>query len=305
MRLISKIVCGFSFLAAFINLPAFGVLDVNLVIADNDTISIVYRNADVANLPRAFALVVSIDGTGVFTGIKGYKTGESTSVSKGFGIYPARINIASDGTVNNYGSPLADSNDAGVTGTGLGTNKVVLEFGSLYFGDVNAPATSGTLCQLDFTKGTATNITLSTEAVYRGGVILEDGETQIAVHADLCIGGCGPDYCLLSTAPYYSAWVDFGKPACWCYKRQCQCDADGIKSGLYWCYTSDLNILKSAYQKQDAALRGIPNGICADFDHTKSGLYRVYTSDLNQFKQYYQKSIVPECPNTYVNFWTN
>jgi len=156
--------------------PVWAALDVNLVLVDSDTVAVVYAGADVANLPRAFALTVTLNGTtGTFTAINGYKTGESTSASKGFGIYPARIAIDSTGTVTNYGNPLADTADPGAAGTGLGTKSVVLEFGSLYYGDTNAPATSGTLCTLDFTKGDATQISLATETTYRGGIVLEDG----------------------------------------------------------------------------------------------------------------------------------
>jgi hypothetical protein len=288
-----------------IALMAVPAMALDVYMTDNSTtkvITVAYKNADAANLPRAFAVKIVLDGTGVFTAINGYKTGESTSADKGFGIFPARINIASTGTVNSYGNPLADSNDAGATGTGLNTNTVVLEFGSLYYGDVNAPATSGTLCTLTYTQGSATKATLTTEATYRGGIVLEDGTpvtdtNEVVFQTD----------CYKSTGLSAAAWADFGKPNCWCFKRQCKGDADGVKSGLYWVYTADLNILKSSYQKQDAALKTVTNGICADFDHTKSGLYRVYTSDLNILKSYYQKTEtnVTVCDGANVNFWKN
>lgn len=165
-------------LAMLVASPVFAALDVNLVLVDSDTVAVVYTGADSANLPRAFALTVTIDGTGTFTAINGYKTGESTSANPGFGIFPAGIQINSAGTVDDYGSPLADTADPGAAGTGLGTNTVILELGSLYSGSANAPLTAGTLCTLDFNKGTATQISLATESTYRGGIVLENG-TQL------------------------------------------------------------------------------------------------------------------------------
>jgi hypothetical protein len=54
----------------------------------------------------------------------------------------------------------------------------VLEFGSLYLGDTNAPAMSGTLCTLTVNCNGSTsafNVTATEEDTYRGGVVLEDG----------------------------------------------------------------------------------------------------------------------------------
>lgn len=123
-----------------------------------------------------------------------------------------------------------------------------------------------------------------------------------------------PEICLSSNAPEYNDWVNWGEPDCWCYKRQCRGDSDGTKIGL-WVYTSDLNLLKSSYGKTDTQLRGISNGICADFDHAKTG-FRVYTSDLNILKSYCGKAetSVPCCDankdctldaGDKYNFWTN
>jgi len=173
---------------AFMACPAFA-LDVNFVEVDSDTVAVVYTDADSANLPRAFALKLTMDGTtGTFDVIDNFKDdGESTATVPGFGIFPASITIDSTGNVptGGYGSPLADDvNDAGAAGTGLTTSTVILEFGSLYYGEANAPATSGTLCTLDFTAGDATQIAMVGEVQYRisggnvgAGVVLEDGVT--------------------------------------------------------------------------------------------------------------------------------
>jgi hypothetical protein len=90
-------------------------------------------------------------------------------------------------------------------------------------------------------------------------------------------------------------WLSVGKPACWCYKRQCHGDADGQRSGsektgYYYVGPPDLNILVDAWLVREPpcgpGIASVPNGICADFAHdtggsAKRGYYRVGPSDLN------------------------
>ncbi|MGD0571784.1 MAG: hypothetical protein ABSB11_02040 [Sedimentisphaerales bacterium] len=126
----------------------------------------------------------------------------------------------------------------------------------------------------------------------------------------------GPCDCFPSSDPAYNDWVAFGKPACWCYLRQCHGDADGLtqgntKSGLYYVGTNDLNVLVGAWQVLEPpkgpgiatiTVNGIP-GICADFAHdaqgnTKTGIYRVGTNDLNKMITYWQVLEPPKGPGT-------
>ncbi len=122
----------------------------------------------------------------------------------------------------------------------------------------------------------------------------------------------GPCDCYPCSDPAYADWVSFGKPACWCFPRQCHGDADGLsqgnaKSGIYYVGTNDLAVLVAAWQVTEPPngpgiatinVGGIP-GICADFAHdaqgnAKSGIYRVGTNDLNRLITYWQ---VLEPPN--------
>jgi hypothetical protein len=105
----------------------------------------------------------------------------------------------------------------------------------------------------------------------------------------------------------YNAWVAWGKPACWCYRRQCRGDINGLKQGIYWVSAQDLAIFKLAFNKNDSSLTLVPNGICADNNRSKQGIYRVSAQDLVQFKLYLNKSeaSVPICDANYVRFWTN
>lgn len=302
-------------LAVLVSSPVFAlVVDLNDI--GSGQVAIQYRDADPCNLPRMFALDITIDIPGQFTAISGYKAdGESNAISPGYGIYPARIDINDNGDVDDYGSPLAYSGDPGA-GNGIPSNHIVLEFGSLYYDDVNSPLTSGTLCVLDYSCDAAMGltITMTDEDTYRKGLVFED--ITLGDVNDSLIVCYGPP-CLKDTAVEYADWVAWGSPACWCYKRQCRGDADGIKVGPFHLNALDFAILKAAFNKQDAALALVPNGICADFNHTKTGPFRVSALDMMIFKTYFNKQeiLVPCCdmsPTDCVltagdkwNFWTN
>ncbi len=111
--------------------------------------------------------------------------------------------------------------------------------------------------------------------------------------------------CLDETDPEYPDWVEWGRPECWCYSRQCRGDADGMKTGPFWVAVPDLWALQAAFNKMDIVLATIPNGICADFDHTKTGPFRVAVPDLNIFRQYFNKleSYVPDCYPCWIYPW--
>jgi hypothetical protein len=114
-----------------------------------------------------------------------------------------------------------------------------------------------------------------------------------------------PPECLKSTAPSYEAWVAFGKPDCWCYRRQCQGDADGLpygKSG-YGVSITDLAILKKAWNKRAEEL--VDNEICADFDYLPYGKnnYRVSIPDLAILKRNFNVVDLPDCNMTHINEW--
>jgi hypothetical protein len=298
--------------------PAFAL---NLTLTQQGTTSVYdlgYAGADPGNLPRAFALDVVVTGGATISAVTPTMTGESTSGTPGYGIFPGTIAIDGNGVVTSYGSPVAPDTDPGASGTGIGTDEVILELGSLYVGGPNAPGTSGLLCTLTLNCGGASagKITVSEEDTYRGGVVLEDGTsaTVAAKDANSCVLDC-LNQAVVPVAEW-DAWVAWGKPNCWCYKRQCRGDTDGVIAGPYWVSIGDLNLLRSAYNKFDATLATITNGICADLDHIKSGPYRVAISDLNALRSYYNKFVgsVPCCdanqdciltPPEKWNFWTN
>lgn len=101
--------------------------------------------------------------------------------------------------------------------------------------------------------------------------------------------------CVKPTAPFFSDWVTFGKPNCWCYARNCKGDADGKTQGsailgFTYVFSNDLNALISGWNVKEApkgpGIMSIPNAICADFARDRQGsailgFARVFSNDLN------------------------
>jgi len=205
---------------------------------------------------------------------------------------------------------------------GIDSNGITIEMGSLYSptGDnsPNAPKT-GIRKLLKFKvchvfAGCKVKIRENTA---RGGIVLTNAGSPSVVNSPgytfppqlECLIGGNAD----GTVPgsEYAAWAAWGKPSCWCYARQCRGDIDGKKTGVKWVAIPDLTILYAAYNKTDAQLAGITNGICADLDHKKTGVKRVAIPDLTIAYQYYNKAegLIPLCNQAPIitgpyNFWT-
>jgi hypothetical protein len=257
---------------------------------------------------RAFALEITLSNGYTFTGIRDFNAGESNKapmVRPGYGIFPGKfrdvINPADPNwTADSNYNPIAPVTDTDAPGTGIGTNKIIVELGSLYVGDNNAPPSSGTLFRFDIVgpTATATNIGIVANAT-RGGVVLEDGNTVTATlngHTGAGFPEVFPCYGTFATQ--YNEYIACFKPKCWNgtflvsppdanWRTQCWGDADGKKQELaaYRVYTSDYTKLRQSWAKKATQLRGgmgvDGNWMCADFDHKKQELaaYRVYTSD--------------------------
>jgi len=153
-------------------LPALATVTITAVDQGGGVVAINYAVSD-ANLVRAFALDISVTGGAKIMTLvaASYKTnGASTAASKGYGIYPGTIDINSTtGVVNAYGTPVAPAADPGAAGA-LGSAAITLELGSVYKGDANKPATSGTLCKLTVDKTTTICAVLNAT---RGGIVME------------------------------------------------------------------------------------------------------------------------------------
>jgi len=256
---------------------------------------------------RAFALKItatrdSVTGNAAkISDIKNYFTGESTSSSKGYGIFFGEngIDVNSSGGVDSYGNPVYDANLPGAAGTGIGTNTVILGMGSLYQ-DGNQPPRNGKLCDLRVNK--TCKLSATAETTYSGGVVMEDGTSPtltLTAATNVVI------YTFPLSHPYYNTWGSYGKPKCWCYDRQCKGDTDNLQQGTpvkHWVLTSDLTTFLGAWKRADSLVTG--NLKCADFDHIKAGTpvkFIVFTGDLTILLNNWKRGNLPnpDCFDSY------
>jgi hypothetical protein len=116
--------------------------------------------------------------------------------------------------------------------------------------------------------------------------------------------------CLGASDPGYGRWVSYGRPDCWCYRKQCRGDADGLRlGGVFPVSLDDLHILRGAINKMELP----PGGECADFDHKAlGGIIPVSLDDVMFIRMYLGQldMMVPECDQPPAsgtgpyNFWT-
>jgi len=135
---------------------------------------------------RAFALDINSDnGTNMGDTITNFLRGESIDPSivpgkaKGYGIFPGRFRDFINPSVPDWDDlnymPVTPWAAPGAENTGLGWPKMVVEMGTLWAtgsGDINKPATSGTLFKFDVNSEGAgdCNLTVALNAL-RGGVV--------------------------------------------------------------------------------------------------------------------------------------
>jgi len=254
---------------------------------------------------RAFALEVTVDNGFRIASVFDYKRGESNAASPGYGIFPGSfrtsLNPAEINWIEPNYSPVASTNDPDGAGTGVGTNKVILEMGTLYPTDApeaNKPGTSGTLCRLVIDPNRACtpadcNLTFAVNTL-RGGVVLTDGSTVVPTVVKTAKFSFPDKFpCWSPYTLQYNQWLDVFRPDCWAgicaadgnfWDDQCYGDADAKYQGgsRYRVYTSDYNKLVANWKKKATSLK-VADDACADVDHKYQGgsKYRVYTSDYN------------------------
>jgi hypothetical protein len=159
---------------------------------DINEVAILYDATSEVNLPRAFALDITLtDTTGadnaVIYAALPTITGESAVGNRGYGIFLGADGVdinETTGIVNGWGSPVANPADP-CAATGLGTNAITVELGSLYGGvqgvsNPNAPAKSGTLLTLNINRKICTvSVALNQR---RGGIVMEDPAEVVDVN---------------------------------------------------------------------------------------------------------------------------
>ena len=296
--------------------PVFAQAEPNVYITCDDdglTTTISYDATD-AGVVRAFSMDLTVSA-GTITAISEYDAegaAPGTTVPIYYSIYMSSIDFGTDpNNVDAWGDPVASG--VGALG-GLTTPGITVELGSLYDMDAATPDTpplTGDLFDITVSEECDLTIEDTVQKGTRGGIVLEDGSG-----ANLVSSGCHPKppaECMAATNPDYTTWVAEGKPDCWCYSRQCNGDADGVKIGDFWVQALDVDIIKAAlYQATLPA-----NGICADFDHVKIGDFRVQALDVDIIRANLYTAGVAPCsgpgsgndenplPNSEFNFWTN
>jgi len=277
-------------------MPSFAAqTTVTLTVATDGTIT---ASCSDFNLPRAFALDITVDSGAIITDV--------TGLSGDYWVYPGSIDInTADGSVNDVGAAVCSNSYPG-TLDGIGTNGVTIEMGSLYVGAGNAPSLPGVVCKLIVDKNCTATIV---ENTIRAGVVMETPSEDPTVTQS---GGAISLDCY--TGPDYAEWVVVGKPDSWCNVRQCHGDADGIENeygapdpftGEYnkaWVSTEDIGFIIAGFRK---TYTGSEAWIAADFDHTNNeygapdpftGEYnkaRVSTEDISELISYFRSSSVP------------
>ncbi len=286
-------------------LPAMGAVEI--IVEDNGdgTATVSYDATAEMNVPRAFALNVSVDA-GTIDSVTPYCEGMSGAVDPnfgngniGYGIFPGTVDVNyDDNYIDNPGTPVAKADDPDGPGQVPGQS-IVIEMGSLYE-DANAPGDIGELFTFAYTD--ATQVTISANSL-RGGVILEGGKsTEDGTNPLSLTTGTfdlGAAECFPSGHPDYDEWEAVGKPDSWCYPRQCHGDADGQQEQVgyfsYYVAYDDLNILLNNWQSNPTS----DPGLGADFSHSAEQVgyftYRVAYDDLDILLNNWQSNPADDC----------
>lgn len=278
--------------------PAWATVSITLTGLGGGVIQIGYDATSETEYVRAFALNVVATG-GNITGIDDYAVGDDNG---GYGIFPGSFagNITVNPTTGQVDSwvgnpnpytPVAPAGDPDALGDIPGP-AITIEMGSLY--TTARPGKTGVLCTITVEESVS-KVCVTGNAI-RGNVVLENASEATLSPLEVCwTGDCFP-----STHPKYAEWVAVGKPRCWCLKRQCYGDVDGVKEGsdkkgyAYVKYM-DLNVLVAGWPVLEppkgpgigtVTYNGIA-GVCADSARDKEGsdkkgYYRVHYNDLNK-----------------------
>jgi len=288
MKMLMAAVCIVGALCA----PGMGAVAISCADIGSQKFTVAYAYTGTESFPRAFALDITTN-VGTIGGVTAAKTGESTSASKGFGIFPGTIVIDSAaGTVTHIGTPVAPQSDlpSGTLG-GIGTSGVTVELGSLYADASGKPDASGLLVTVAV-SGTVSNTWVSIVGnMARGGVVLEDG-TSMPVTATCVLAYLPPPDCFYwpvgrSINPTkFDRWTACGKPACWCPPTfvtgltagssgyQCMGDADGAKAPITNIRVGGPDVMKLAASWNKKPGQSGYN-VCADIDHAPAPITNI------------------------------
>ena len=152
---------------------------------DGNEVTVTYNASSESNLVRVFTLDVTVDSGAVITAV-------SDVNDNYYWLFPGSIDINDeDQSVEGFGSAVASPNYPG-TLSGVGSGGMTIEMSSLYIGEANAPASSGSLFK--FYVDQNCDVTVA-ENTIRKGVVME-GRGAVDVNSPGCtvtIGGGDTD----------------------------------------------------------------------------------------------------------------
>jgi len=304
-----KVVCLIAVLALTASVFAAEPITITATVdANAKTLTLGYE-ATGATMPVGFSFIVSATG------------GEISAVGNADSFFDVFIDFAADDPAAYQAGadpatgvlagahPLANTDVKGAAT--LPAAEVAISAAEL--ANVATIPATGTICVLTYTCDGTTPIAITfAEDTLRGGVVDTAGDAMAVTLPGAVEIPCAPSECLKSTAPEYAAWVSFGKPDCWCFKRQCRGDYQNAQQGVFWVQSNDFTGLKDAFGKIASQMTG--TRICADFDHAAQGAFRVQSNDFVILKAYFGKVVaqVPCCDangdcvldaNDKYNFW--
>jgi hypothetical protein len=299
--------------------PAMAIVNFTASDIGSGKLQIAYTTTD-GDLPRGVALRISCSDGAVVD------TTAQVVVNPAFNTF---IDYAFSQGISyqiGQGHPLAKATEAGKLEADASDFSVCMGVLDQAGGQAAGPASTNNLILLQLKGvGCPTTVTISADTL-RGpasGVVGSVLQSNLPISIQIW-NMCGE--CLKTSAPSYNDWVKYGKPACWCFARNCHGDADGKSqgipvTGIWYVGTNDLQCVVRAWQIKEPpkgpGVLSVPNGICCDFKRDQQGIaatgvWRVGTSDLNvlvanwQVKEPPKGPGVPDCIATgYYNFFMN
>ena len=262
------------------------------------TCTISYSTTDA--VPVAMALNVDVDG-GLITDI---------AVDSFFDIY---IDAAYDlGGTYTYGAstPIAEQDVAGkanlplaafcISMVGLGGEAEPLEV---------APSSGSIILVFSGPNCTGT-ISANTLRTGQGGTgVIDVNGDAMTTNLPLAFTNIEEEYCYLGHGQTdEQEWIERGRPACWCYPRQCYGDVDNVEEIVepfdqYWVWNLDVGVLVAGYGQKYNGDPATQPWICADFDHLEEFVepfdyFRVFNDDVTIFVTWYGQYGMPTdcCP---------
>lgn len=295
-----KLVCLIAVLALTAPLYA-STITLNASDAGSGQLKIGYASND-ANAPVGISFKVDL-------GVNAEVQASTDVVSSLSSVFNANIDYANSAgagyTALGQGHPLANPDANGVLAFPASTFAVCM--GALLASPAVPPTSTDNLITLQLHAlggATSATATISADTAGRGGV--QGAAAFTVVYPSPVVINLVSD-CMKTSDAAYAYWSVNGKPNCMCYRKQCNGDASGTAVLGKWVTSVDLNMLKAAYNLTMAQVVALPGGtgLCADFSHSLVLGKPVTSVDLNILKTYYNQAVVPDCPMTNLNFYTN